>query len=84
MEFCFITFRSVTWAQKADSLIRRLGYRCVLRRTSRWMEAQGCGYSLRVPTEDVWECVNRLRDNHISFQNVYRQNSAGELEEMQL
>lgn len=84
MEFYFITFRSVTWAQKAESLTRRLGYRCVLRRTARWMEAQGCGYSLRVPVENVWECVNKFRENHILFQKVYRQNSAGELEEVQL
>lgn len=84
MGYCLITFRSVTWAQKAETLIRRLGYRCVLRRTSRWMEAQGCGYSLRVPAENVLECVNKLRESRILFQKVYQHNSFGEPEEMQI
>lgn len=84
MGYCLITFRSVTWAQKAESLIRHLGYQCVLRRTSRWMEAQGCGYSLRVPVENVSECIRKLKENHILFQKVYRYNSLGEPEEMQL
>jgi len=84
MGYCLITFRSVTWAQKAEALIKRLGYQCVLRRTSRWMEAQGCGYSLRVPAEYVSECVNKLKEHHIHFQKVYQHNSLGEPEEIQL
>lgn len=84
MGYCLITFRSVTWAQKAESLIRRLGYQCVLHRTSRWMEAQGCGYSLRIPVEYVVECTRKLKENRILFQKVYQYNSLGEPEEMQL
>ena len=84
MDYCLITFRSVTWAQKAEALLRRLGYQCVLRRTARWMEAQGCGYSLRVSAENVTRCVEQLKLNHILFQKIYQYNSAGEPEEMQL
>lgn len=84
MGYCLITFRSVTWAQKAETFIRRLGYHCVLRRTSKRMEAQGCGYSLRVPAEHVLVCVNKLKENQILFQKVYCYNSLGEPEEMQL
>lgn len=84
MGYCLITFRSVTWAQRAEALIRRIGYQCSMRRTSRLMEAQGCGYSLRIPAEHISVCVNKLKATNISYQKVYRYNELGELEELQI
>ena len=48
MRFCYITFRSVTPAQKGEGVLRRAGVDCTMQRTPRWMEEQGCGYSLRL------------------------------------
>lgn len=84
MEFCMITFRSVTPAQRAESLLRRVGFACSIRRTPRWMEEQGCGYSLRVKTRDVAQCIKILRGNSVPFRKVYLHTEEGAVEELSL
>ena len=83
MENCVITFRSVTPAQRGEGIMRRAGYQCSIRRTPRWMESQGCGYSLRVRCDQIWDCVRLLQENRVSFRKVYLQKDSG-LEEMAL
>ena len=48
------------------------------------MEEQGCGYSLRLWTEDVREGVKRLREGGVQMRKVYRQLPDGTLEEVAL
>ena len=71
MEVYLITFRSVTPAQRGESLLRKNGMDCTLRRTPRWMEEQGCGYSLQ--TRKGAEAVALLRRHQIPFRKVYLQ-----------
>ena len=84
MKFYYLTFRSVTFAQRGEKLLRQKGIRCTLLRTPRWMEEQGCGYSLRLWTEEVGEGVRHLRESGIPLRKVYRQVSDGTLEEVAL
>ena len=84
MRFYFITFRSVTFAQRAEKLLNQKGFRASLMRTPRWMEEQGCGYALRVWTKDIAPAVELLRENRIPLRRVYVQMSDGQLEEMAL
>ena len=84
MKFCVITFRSITPAQKAESLLRRAGFICSIRRTPRWMEEQGCGYSVRVNSQDGEGCVKLLRFNNLPFKKVYLQEENGAIEEISL
>ena len=51
MKIYYITFRSVTFAQRGEQLLQKSGIRAALLRTPKWMESQGCGYSLRIRTE---------------------------------
>ena len=76
------TFRSVTPAQRGERLLRRAGYTCSLRRTPRWMESQGCGYSLRVSCDDIGICIRLLREQEVSFRKLYLQQENGSLEEL--
>ena len=76
-----ITFRSVTPAQRAERLLRSVGIPCHLGRTPRWMEEQGCGYSLRAADT---EAVSLLRSHKIPFRKVYRQKEDGIMEEVSL
>ena len=76
----FITFRSVTPAQRAELLLRRNGHYCVLQRTPRWMEEQGCGYCLRMQTDRIETAMQLLRENGIGYRKVYRQNAGGTVE----
>ena len=81
MKYCLITFRSVTPGQRAEGYLRKLGVECTLQRTPRWMEEQGCGYSLRVRFSDVTMAVQMLRKQEIPFRKVYLQ-TGGKAEEM--
>lgn len=84
MKFCMITFRSVTPAQRGESVLRRAGLHCSIQRTPRWMEEQGCGYSLRVQFRDVMQCVELLRNSGVSFRKVYLHKEKGAVEELSL
>ena len=79
-----ITFRSITYAQRGERLLNRAGERTSLQRTPRWMEEQGCGYSLRLQTRQISEAVKLLRQEQIPMRKVYRQNGDGTLEEIGL
>ena len=84
MKYCYITFRSVTPAQKGERILRRAGVECTIGRTTRWMEEQGCGYSLRLLHTDAVRGSTILRENGISFRKIYLQVKDGIFEEMVL
>lgn len=84
MKFYYVTFRSVTHGQRGERLLQSHGIRCKLLRTPRWMEAKGCGYSLRLWTNDPGEAVTLLRSEKIPMQKVYIQTGDGTLEEIAL
>ena len=77
----YITFRSVTYAQRAESVLRRKGIGCALRRTPKWMEERGCGYCLRVKQQSLGEALGLLRSQAIPYKKVYAQNENGAMEE---
>ena len=82
MQYCLITFRSVTPAQKAESILRRAGFLCSLQRTPRWMEAQGCGYSLRIRYPDTGAVAHILKKREIAYKKVYHLKEGGAAEEL--
>ena len=84
MRFYYITFRSVTFAQRAEKLLNQRGYRPNLLRTPRWMEEQGCGYALKLLTNQIEGPVNLLRENQIQLKKVYVQLEEGWMEEVRL
>lgn len=79
-----ITFRSVTYAQRGERLLNRWGERCSLKRTPRWMEEQGCGYSLRLQTDNIEQAVTLLRGEQLPMRKVYLRREDGSLEEITL
>ena len=84
MYFYFITFRSVTFAQRAEKLLNQRGYRVNLMRTPRWMEEQGCGYALKLWTNDIAAAVRLLREGKVQLRRVYVQLEDGQMEEANL
>lgn len=84
MKFYYITFRSVTYAQRGEQVLQKNGIRCSLLRTPKWMEVQGCGYSLRLWTSNVMEGVTLLRQNNVPMRKVYIQTGDGTLEELEV
>lgn len=84
MKFCLITFRSVTPAQRAEGILRRAGLECGVQRTPRWMEEQGCGYSLRLKCQDMMVALELLRSSQVPFRKMYLRSEDGKMEEMHL
>ena len=80
----YITFRSVTFAQRGEKILSAAGIRCSLLRTPRWMEEQGCGYCLRLWTDSPAAAVERLKGKKVPMRKLYVQRSDGQLEEMAL
>lgn len=80
----YITFRSVTLAQRGERVLQKNGVRCSLQRTPRWMEEKGCGYCLRLGGERLQEAVALLRRNQSQFRKVYRLHTDGNAEEVEV
>ena len=80
MKFYYITFRSVTFAQRGEQILQENNIRCTLLRTPKWMEQQGCGYSLRVQSHQAAQCAQLLREEKVEFRKIYllRENGKGE------
>lgn len=79
----FITFRSVTPAQRGQRVLQKAGVDVILQRTPRWMEERGCGYCLRLRPGDLLRAVELLRRENIAFSKVYA-TIGGSLEERML
>ena len=84
MRTYFITFRSVTYAQQGERLLKGSGFRCALHRTPRWMEEQGCGYCLRLHARQLAAAAELLTREGVPFRKLYEQTAGGQLEEVSL
>ena len=79
----YITFRSVTPAQRGQRVLQRAGVDSLIQRTPRWMAEKGCGYCLRLRPEELMRAVALLRRENVIFSKVYA-TVGGNLEERQL
>ena len=84
MSYYYITFRSVTFAQRGERVLREGKIRCTLQRTPRWMEEQGCGYCLRLWAKEMKPAAELLVREGVPFRKLYVQKESGELEEVTL
>ena len=84
MKFYYVTFRSVTFAQRGEQVMQKAGVRATLLRTPKWMEQQGCGYSLRLWSDDPGQAIQMLQKHQIPWRKLYRQMPDGQLEEWTL
>ena len=82
MGYAYITFRSVTHAQRAEGILGGAGIRCALQRTPRWMEEQGCGYCLRLRQRELVRARELLTKNGVQLRRTYRVDERGELVEV--
>ena len=78
----FFTFRSVTSAQGGAKRLEKAGIPAMMVRTPRNLQKQGCGYSLRIKTEDIIPVVELLRENGVPLRKIYAQRPDGNLEEL--
>ena len=84
MGFYMFTFRSVTPSQRAERILKNSGYSCRLGRTPRWMEEQGCGYSLKIFDGEPTDVAMLLKNNGVAYRKIYLQKESGNMEELKL
>jgi len=82
MKYYYVTFRSVTIAQRGEKLLSSNRIRCALLRAPRWMEEQGCGYALKIWTGDLQGVLDLLQREGLALRRVYIQKKDGQLEEL--
>ncbi len=80
MRMNYITFRSVTPAQRGQQLLQQGGIHCTLLRTPRYMQDKGCGYCLRLRPGDAARAVELLKA--VPYSKVYTSDN-GLVEEWQ-
>ena len=66
-----ITFRSVTFAQKGERLLKKAGIDCAMQRTPKVLSQRGCGYCLRVHARDAMTAAELLRSNGAHYEKTY-------------
>lgn len=76
----FFTFRSVTTAMRAGSLLRNAGISNSVIRTPLALRQQGCGYSLRVPERSFAAATALLHE--IPYRKRYRRGDGGQWQEV--
>ena len=82
MKTFFLTFRSITQAQRAERAYAKAGMTCSMRRTPRWMEERGCGYGVEVKCPDLKAGLEILRREKIPFRKSYLLHPDGVTEEL--
>ena len=82
MKTFLITFRSITYAQRAAQALIRAGIRTRLRRTPRWMEERGCGYGLEAVLGTLKDGLEILHTQQIPWRRTWLVKPGGEMEEV--
>ncbi len=82
--YWLITFRSVTFAQKAQSVLGNEDITCNLRRTPKSLSRRGCGYCLWLRPAEAIRAVSVLRQRETPFEKVYALDAQGVPEEQML
>ena len=75
MKNFMITFRSVTYAQRGQKLLGR----GTVVRTPRRLEQEGCGYGLKLRTEDAGPLLEALQAGEIPWKKVWLLEETGEV-----
>ena len=69
MEKYYMSFRSVTYAQKGQRALEAAGLFCFLQRAPKWMNMRGCGYALEV--RDPEKAAAILKEKKAPWIKVY-------------
>ena len=76
-----ITFRSVTFAQRGERILRNSRIACQMQRTPKHLTERGCGYCLRFPGGNVSEAMDILRREKLPYEKVYALKEDGSTQE---
>ena len=84
MKFYYVTFRSVTFAQKAERVLKRSGVDCTIQRTPKELSQRGCGYCIRLRPGQAMRAKQLLDAEKLDYGKVYAVRADGGIEELHL
>lgn len=84
MKQSYITFRSVTFAQKAERILKQAAMECQLLRTPKELSHRGCGYCLAMRPEQIVYAAKLLDAEKVEYGKLYFRNYQGAYEEIYL
>ena len=76
-----ITFRSVTFAQRAERALYSRKIPCRMQRTPKYLTERGCGYCLLLRGTDAMQAVELLRREKLPYEKLYALKEDGSTEE---
>lgn len=79
-----ITFRSVTFAQRGEQLLRSNHIACRMQRTPKHLTERGCGYCLRLESVDVPEAMAIFHREKLPYEKIYAIKEDGTTKEQRL
>ena len=82
MKNYLFTFRSVTYAQKGERVLKRAGIDCFIRRTPKALTNKECGYCLQIRPGDFQRALEQLQTAQVQFGKAYGMDYDGKFEEM--
>ena len=80
----YFTFRSVTPAQRAQSILQKMGIISQVRRLPKFLSGHGCGYAVVADAARGVDAARVLRSAGISFGTTYKIYFDGNYEEVAL
>ena len=72
MEPYLIIARSITYAQRMQSVLGRVGLRCQISRAPRTLTDLGCAYVLGLETNDIGGVISLLEKEGLKPVSVFR------------
>ena len=84
MKQSYITFRSVTFAQKAERILKKAGLDCTIQRTPKELSQRGCGYCLGLRPGQVIQAAKLLEAEKVEYGKLYTVSFEGRYEEIHL
>ena len=78
----YLTFRSLTAAQRGLAVCRERGLWVSLDRLPKVLSVRGCGYGLRMNGTDLTQAALALRLRGVNFEHAYRAGPGGRVEEV--
>lgn len=84
MDNYIIMCRSITYAQRAQRLLERVGIAAYISKAPQGLTPEGCSYGVRVSRKNAYRSMELLRRAGIRTGRVYRLESGGEAREIEL
>jgi len=73
----YITFRSITGAQKAVKILERSGISISMQRTPKNMVTEGCGYAVKVKEDKAAAAVRLLKSSGVNYGKLFIATDSG-------